>query len=448
MVACIRTVADKLEKAGLRVLINAEDNIVELSLRRTADPLKARRVLYGALNGLEPFFTVYLKGVPFCFMPDAWDHALYRARAGAVYARVAACAACRLNAFCPGLEKNGVFYTDLRGELSPVLAAPDELVIELTKKCNLNCRVCSSARRGEELSFRELCGVLRQAKKTGVRNIRFTGGEPFLSKELLPALKEAKELGFYTLVNTNAAAGGQRLLKQAASLIDNLLVSMQGRDERTESEATRTPGLFHKKLDNIRSLKAGGIKVLRLGTVISSDLLENFSAYYKLAGRIKARIWELYRPMTAGGAAGKEGFRPGPEDLKRLSRSLASLKAASPRVLIANPVPLCLVPAAERKNFLGAAFDDGHTRLVYDPRGFFKPSYYIDTELGASLKKAWGSRFLKTLGGFDYLPGRCGTCRDLLKCLGGSRAQAAASGAGCFAPDPWMPRQKPPADRA
>ena len=432
-------VVNKMKAAGVGLALNAKDNTIELSLLPAADPLKAREVLYRALNGAETFFTIFIKDLPFCFMPDAWDHILYHKKPGAVYARIAACANCRLNGLCPGLHKNKVFHKSLRAELFPVLAVPNEVVIELTKNCNLNCRVCAAVRRGEERPFKELIGILRQAKEMGVRNIRFTGGEPFLSKSLIPLLKAAKALGFYTLVNTNAVAADKKLLEQAAPYMDNVLVSLQGRDKKTESEATRTPGLFRAKLDNIALLKAAGVKVLRLGTVISADVLNNFPSYHRLAAKLEADIWELYRPMIGpGGPNDKEGAGLKPAELKKLSKRIASLDPAAPRVVIANPVPLCLVPAAERKNFLGAAFDDGHTRVVYDARGFFKPSYYIDENLGSALNKAWNSRFLKTLSRLDYLPPRCGSCRELLKCLGGSRARSKAGGLGYFAADPWL----------
>ena len=191
-------IAIKMKEAGLGAAVNAKDNTIELSLLGAADPLKAREILYRVLNGAEPFFTVFLKGLPFCFMPDAWDHILYLKKAGAAYARIAACARCRMNAFCPGLEKKSGFYKTLRKDLTPVLAAPGEVVIELTKKCNLNCRVCSAGRNGEERSFKELCGIMRQAKKMGVKNIRFTGGEPFLRKDLFAILDYVRKCGFST----------------------------------------------------------------------------------------------------------------------------------------------------------------------------------------------------------------------------------------------------------
>ncbi|OGS07512.1 MAG: hypothetical protein A2270_09610 [Elusimicrobia bacterium RIFOXYA12_FULL_51_18] len=430
----------QLRGRGLGVSVRAKENTVVLSLLRGSNPLIAREILYKALNGLETFFNVFIKGPPFCFMPDAWDHIVYRKKKGAAYARVPGCGTCRLKELCPGLERKSVFHKDLLPELLPVLSAPNELVIELTKKCNLKCRACFSGRAPEEQSFKTLSGILRQAKKMGVKNIRFTGGEPFLSGNLPPLLKKAKAMGFYTLVNTNALAAGKETLKNTARYIDNVLVSLQGYDEASEMEATGAKGLFFRKLSNIQILKDAGIKTFRLGTVISKRFLKDFPAYYRLAKRLKADIWELYRPIMPPRALADNGdFKLIPSDMARLSKLLLPLRCP-PRVVIANPVPLCLVPAAERKHFLGAAFDDGHTRVVHDPRGFFKPSYYINENLGRTLKKAWGSPILKKINTPRHLPPRCVKCAHFLKCLGGSRFLAKEAGGGYSAGDPWLPK--------
>ena len=320
------------------------------------------------------------------------------------------------------------------------MPAPAEVVLELTKKCNLDCRACFSVRTPEEQPLKALSGILRQAKEMGVKNIRFTGGEPFLSGNLLPLLKEAKAMGFYTLVNTNALAGDKAALSKAARYIDNVLVSLQGHDRSSETKATGAAGLFPRKLANIRILRENGVKTLRVGTIISKKFIKGFPAYYRLARKLKADIWELYRPMMKKEGLAKAGdFKLGPSDIKRLSRLLRPLPC-QPRVVIANPVPLCLVPAAERKHFLGSAFDDGHTRVVHDPRGFFKPSYYIEEDLGQTLKKAWGSPALKKINAPGRLPPRCRKCAHFLKCLGGSRFLAKEAGGGYLAADPWMPK--------
>lgn len=432
----------QLGAKGLGVSVNAGDNIVRLALLGRAEPAAAREILYKALDGLEPFFTVFIAGMPFCFMPDAADHILYRRRGGRSYAAVRQCKACSLRALCPGVETGSVFYRDLRRALRSVLAVPNEIVFELTKRCDLACRVCFAGRAAEDPPPDRLMAALREARGLGIRNVRFTGGEPFLSRSLLPMLKAAKAEDFYTLVNTNACCADGALLEKAAPLIDNVLVSMQGYDAATESAATGIGGLFPRKLANMRRLRSA-VRTFRLGTVASGSLLRNFRNYHALTVHLGADMWEIYRPMLDKRTVSAEPqFRLTAADVKRLSARIAALAPGNPRVLLANPMPLCLVPAAERKNLLGAAFDDGHTRLIYDPRGFFKPSYYIGERLGGNIKRAWNSDYMKALRSFSWMAPRCKTCDYLLKCLGGSRFQAASAGGDYFGKDPWLPKQK------
>ncbi|MBU2574728.1 MAG: radical SAM protein [Elusimicrobia bacterium] len=435
-----KMLADRFTAIGAGFAINARSAKVTLSLLDENRALEARELFYNALNGLEPFFTVFIRGMPFCFMPDAADHILYRRRAGRSYAAISQCKACALKALCPGIGTGSVFYRGLRRALKPVLAVPNEIVFELTKRCGLACRVCFAGGAGGERPLRELKALLREARGLGIKNVRFTGGEPFLSPSLLPLLKAAKKTGFYTLVNTNACCADTALLKKAAPLIDNVLVSMQGYDAAGEEAATGVRGLFPRKLSNMRRLRSA-VPAFRVGTVASKDLLKNFKAYRALAVKLEADIWEIYRPMLdkKAEAAGPE-FRLAAADLKRLSAAIAALKTGGPRVLLANPAPLCLVPAAERKNLLGAAFDDGHTRLVYDPRGFFKPSYYIGERLGGDIKRAWNSDYMRALRSFSWTAPRCKACDYLLKCLCGSRFQAASGGGDYFGRDPWLPK--------
>ncbi len=424
----------RFSELGASFRIVPEDAEVLLSLRDGSRAPEARELFYGALNGLERHFSVFIKGMPFCFMPDARDHILYRALPGRSYKRVGQCRGCSLKALCPGVEAGSVFSGKLRGELRPVLPVPGELVFELTKRCNLACAVCATSRTEEELPAKKLEATLKEAAALGIKNARFTGGEPFLSPNLLPLLKSARKKGFYTLVNTNATAGSD--LAAAAPFIDNVLVSLQGHDAASDAAATGRKGLFGLKLSNMRALRRS-VPVFRLGTVASAVLIKNFKAFYALASELGADVWEIYRPMRGG--AGPRSGAVSPAHIKRLSSMINGLPGSGPRVLIANPVPLCLVPSHERKNLLGAGFDDGHTRLVADPRGFFKPSYYIEENLGTGITEALEAAYMKELRAFGWLAPGCRKCRWLLKCLGGSRLLAKAAAGSYFGNDPWLP---------
>lgn len=404
-----------------------------------ADIYSLREFLCRVLNAYEDSCTVAIKGVPFCFLPDACDHILPPpARPG--LRRLAICRECRLSHVCAGLPGKSPFADLPAGELRPVLKVPSEIVFEVNRRCNLACGVCSSRRLDAQLSLSRVTKELERARRLGIKNVRFTGGEPFLHPEILPMLRAARAMGFYVLFNTNATLPGPALIRKTAPLIDNLLVSMQGCDPASDAAETGKPGLFEKKLANIRLFRLSGVPVVRLGTVISAGLAGNFGKYLALTKSLDADIWELYRPMPAAGGMPARGEKITPALLRRLASRIEKLPRAKPRILFANPVPLCLFPARQAPLFLGARFDDGHTRLVLDPRGFYKASYYIQKDLGGDIMAAWNSPFLKKLDKAWCLEGRCRRCEVRLRCLGGSRFLAGAGSGDRGGRDPWLRR--------
>ncbi len=66
----------------------------------------------------------------------------------------------------------------------------DYLRIAITDKCNLRCQYCMPAEgidyvsQAELLSYEEILRIISIVAKEGIRKIRFTGGEPFLRKDL------------------------------------------------------------------------------------------------------------------------------------------------------------------------------------------------------------------------------------------------------------------------
>jgi len=422
---------------GVNALINHKEKTLFISVRPERMEFEIARVfLYKALNSYENRFSVFIKGIPFCFLPDACDHILPPRPFPHKAVKLDICSRCRLHRLCPGLEPDSFFRGPAGKNLKPVLEIPLEIVIEVNRRCNLACAVCSSSSLTAELSLPQIRLHLRAARTLGVKNIRFTGGEPFLHPRILEALAAAKKLGFYVLVNTNATLLNAKLIKKASPFIDNILVSMQGCDAESEAVATGIRGLFPEKIKNIRLLRRSGIGVLRLGTIISKELIENFERHQALAENLKAEVWELYRPMSA--KAWRQKDFPTLKDLRRLAKHLEPRLERKPRVVFANPVPFCLFKKSQAPLFLGAIFDDGHSRLILDPRGFYKPSYYIQKNLGVSAREAWDSRLLKDISDPSRLGGKCRNCVFRLRCRGGSRFLAWTENGNYIEKDPLL----------
>ncbi len=438
----ISSASGELRAMGARVSLNRADSLVVMeagglfSVPDSGALHLAKNAVYDFLNEFETDFRITIRGVPACFLSGAEDHIEYAG--GAKCRRIRQCAVCSLRGKCPGIPA-AMSLTELfmRG-LAPVRDVPRELCVEVTGSCNYRCRACFSHGKCAGPSAKAITGMLGQAARMGVRIARFTGGEPLLRSELPDFLACAREKGFFTILNTNATLLDSGRLDLIEENVDDVLVSLQGCDERTERSLCGTGELFRAKLLNIARLRGSSIPVLRLGTVISHVLLDNFKRYRDLVKFLRPGQWEFYRPMM-GRDERDPAFDIGVRDIRRLLKLLDGAGLGGIELKIANPVPLCLFDAGEaNRRFFGAAFDDGHTRLVLDARGFLKPSYCMDVRLGLNMASAWKKPFMRRLRSTDSLPPRCRACADAVRCMGGSRFAAYAATGDYFAPDPWM----------
>ncbi len=321
------------------------------------------------------------------------------------------------------------------GAITTNAKAPLSIVIEITGQCNLRCRHCTGARtRRAHVTLATVKKIVDDAQRNNVTAIRFTGGEPLLHPDLPQMLAYAKQQKMYVLLNTNATLVTPSWLSIFSRHIDNILVSLQGCDSASDRGLTRTSLPFSKKIRNILLLR-DTVPVVRLGTVITRPLLENFPRYAALIAKIRPHAWELFRPMSP---SARRAARLSAKGYRALAAKLLELSQGGLNVKLANALPFCILPDLKVAStiMLGALSDDGHSRLVWDARGFYKPSYFIDEDLGTSIKEAWDHPFLKKLRDPSFLPARCRACTALEQCRGGSRAMARAVNGSYFTADP------------
>lgn len=436
----IPALKDQLKK--YRIDIHCRKDFLILNARKTEKPYsqKFKELLYSLLNHYENRSFILIKGIPPCLLPEAQDHVNYEPHRNTPTIKPETCHQCKYTASCPGIEKR---LLDSSAKTLPIFNLPQDIVFELNKSCNLNCAFCfhrNKKRAHETLSLNEIQRILDEAKRLRIAYVRFTGGEPLLHKNIFQILRLAKSKGFYVFLNTNATLLNDRTIKKLETSVDNVLVSLCGYNDRTEQIFTSKGRLLKNKFSNILKLKHSKIPYVRLGSVVTKLLLENFDKYTLLVKALGIRVWEFYRPMTPP----ERGLPPRmqtieKEDILKLLRLLRPLKDFGINATIANPVPFCITDNAhDRPFFRGAQFDDGHSRLVFDARGFFKPSYSIELNLGKAIREAWHHPYIQKLNSCAYLPGQCQRCVYLRWCMGGSRYMAHEHSGDYFAADPWM----------
>ena len=133
--------------------------------------------------------------------------------------------------------------------------------------CNLSCNHCfitcgPTNRRHEMMSRAETRPYLDEALALGVRDFYFTGGEPFLNRELLPILEDALAIAPSTVL-TNATlihaaqAASLRALEEGSRYSLEMRVSLDGLDPAS-NDALRGEGSFAEALAGLRELSKAG----------------------------------------------------------------------------------------------------------------------------------------------------------------------------------------------
>jgi Fe-coproporphyrin III synthase len=313
------------------------------------------------------------------------------------------------------------------------LSIPLEIIIEITGKCRLKCPYCTGPRTAD-VPLKDIQATLDEAASLGIKAVRITGGEPLLHPDIQTILTYAKAKKFAVLLNTAAEGISPRLMKTIISTVDVALVSLQGHNEKSNTAYTRSRSSFPDKIKNIFLLKAY-LPTVWIATVITPTMAQSIKKFVPLIAKINPAAWTLLRPISEMN-----------EDLKQMDiafyRDLAvqimEIRRENINAFIANPIPMCLTGDLKtaKQIFFGANFDDGHVRIVRSAQGYFKPSYFIETNLGATIEAAWGHPALQELNRADFLPELCQRCPVLDTCRGGCRSMALRAQGTSFAADP------------
>lgn len=134
--------------------------------------------------------------------------------------------------------------------------------------CNIECTHCfissSPANRSHAmLSLEEVAQRLAEARELGVREYYFTGGEPFMNREMIPILAETLKQGPATVL-TNGMLLSPRICEQLRELIDgseyslDIRVSIDGFD-RASHDAIRGTGVWDRVMIGLRNLAHAGM---------------------------------------------------------------------------------------------------------------------------------------------------------------------------------------------
>jgi len=331
------------------------------------------------------------------------------------------------------------------GEGPPPDPSPVGMVAELTYRCPLHCPYCSNPVNTQpyrdELDSDVWCRALEEARRLGVLQVHFSGGEPALRRDLVTLVAQAHRLGMYTnLVTSGIPMQEGRLDTLVDAGLDHVQLSIQ---DAVAHSADAIAGLrvHDRKLAVARAVVAAGLP-LTINAVLHRGNVSRLLEIVRLAVELGADRLELAHTQYYGwGLRNRAALLPTPEQIEAAQRDAAqALEQFGNRIHI-----IYVIPDYHLSRPKACMAGWGSRLFVVAPNGDVLPCLAAGQLPGldppnlrrTSLTEAWyDSAAFNRFRGTAWMQEPCRSCPFKHEDLGGCRCQAFQLTGDAAATDP------------
>lgn len=195
--------------------------------------------------------------------------------------------------------------------------------ISVTDKCNFRCSYCMPAeglpwlKKAEILSYEEIERIARVAVKLGIEQIRLTGGEPLVRRDVPELVRQLRPIeGLRSLsITTNGILLKQQVRSLAEAGLNRINVSVDSLVREKFAKLTRRDQL-ERVLEGLEEVeKYPSIHPIKVNAVAIRDYSEEEALDFVRLARRKAYImrWIEFMPLDADQIWRKEDILTGAE---------------------------------------------------------------------------------------------------------------------------------------
>jgi MoaA/NifB/PqqE/SkfB family radical SAM enzyme len=232
-----------------------------------------------------------------------------------------------IKAMMEGFDKRYAFYEKYGFGPPPVLA------ISPTSRCNLRCYGCYSAGHDEttELAYAEIDNLLGQVKAMGTNLIMFTGGEPFLKKEMIFDLIEKHQDMVFQVYTNSLLLTKPDLARIVKAANTGLAISVEGLEAETDKR--RGKGTFSRVTENMQEIKRLGGMVAFSATATRENMDEILSDRFIQTMIDQGCLYGWYLMYLPVGTRSVLELMPTPAQRIYLSKRVKELRRKNPILL-------------------------------------------------------------------------------------------------------------------
>jgi MoaA/NifB/PqqE/SkfB family radical SAM enzyme len=213
---------------------------------------------------------------------------------------------------------------------------PSYAYIKITSLCNSRCKYCDmwKDKVESEPDTDEWKGIIDELVKLGVVTLTFSGGEPFIRKDLFELASYAKSQGLITMVVTNLSLFKESQIEKIAESFDFFGISIDSTRSEIYKEIRGVDWLerikenTHKIMAGLTDLKAD-VQVCGMVTISNRNAYEMHDVLHMIFENLGMDTISFNLLDPNGGALAKE-LTPTPEQINYITKVIFDHKSLYP----------------------------------------------------------------------------------------------------------------------
>lgn len=225
------------------------------------------------------------------------------------------------------------------------------MLINVTSACNSRCGYCEvhGLEHRNDMPGSRMKELIIEAKKIGVKNIFFSGGEPFLRPDIWDLIAFSQDNHLATDLVTNGLLIENFSQDQFAFLrkMNNLYVSLESHRPEVHDKIRGGAGFFERTVKGIGLLKKNGVPKVIILSVINHYNAADLAGLVRLAKDLGAdfiafqpvHVWSNFSSIAD---SDKSGFLVDEQEFFALENSIKAAMRAGREIGMKNNLPSVL----------------------------------------------------------------------------------------------------------